>query len=347
MAKRMARVTLRDVAEVAGVSTATVSNALNRPALLSPDTLRRVQAAIETTQYVADDAAKLLRVGTSRSIGVLVSDTGNPFFAELIRGIERAAAAHGLFVLLANSNGDPAREVDYIRFMESQRARGLILAPSGAIPDAVHGSADRGMPFVMLGEAPAARFPSVSGDDYRGGALAAQHLVDVGARSIAFVGGPLRVPQLAKRRYGAASIARDAGVPLRVIETAEYTVAAGLAAAAEILTLPPDDRPDAVQAGNDLLAIGLLQGFLRDGNVRVPDDIRIIGYDDVAFAASVAVPLSTIRHPTEVIGKTALDLLLLEFDDRTAQRGNHLVFLPELIQRESTAVARQSRAAEY
>lgn len=151
MARRMARVTLRDVAELAGVSTATVSNALNRPGLLSPDTLRRVQAAVQATEYVADDAAKLLRVGTSRSIGVLVSDSGNPFFAELIRGIERAAAVHGLFVLLANSNGDPEREVDYIRFMESQRARGLILAPSGDVPDAVHGSAERGMPFVMLG----------------------------------------------------------------------------------------------------------------------------------------------------------------------------------------------------
>lgn len=339
----MARVTLRDVAELAGVSTATVSNALNRPDLLSPATLRRVQAAIQTTEYVADDAAKLLRVGTSRSIGVLVSDTGNPFFAELISGIERAAAGHGLFVLLANSNGDPEREVDYIRFMESQRARGLILAPSGDVPEAVHVSAERGMPFVMLGEAPAAtRFPSVSGDDRRGGALATQHLIDVGARSIAFVGGPLRVPQLARRRDGAESVAREMRVHMRIFETAEYTVAAGLAAAAEILALRPDDRPDAIQAGNDLLAIGLLQGFLRDGTVRVPDDVRVIGYDDVAFTASVAVPLSTIRHPTAIIGKTALDLLLLELDDRTAQQGNHLVFLPELIARESTVGAAPS-----
>lgn len=333
----MPRVTLRDVAERAGVSTATVSNALNRPEMLSKPTLQRVKAAIAETGYVSDDAAKLLRVGVSRSIGVIVFDTGNPFFAELIHGVEEAAAQHGLYVLLANSGGNPERESDYVRFMESQRVRGLIIGPSGAVPPEVLQLAERGTPFVVLGEArDDASFPTVSGDDTRGGALAARHLVEHGRRRLMFVGGPLTVPQLANRLDGARSVVRDLpDATIEVIETHAVTSADGGAAAAAILARPPAERPDAVQAGNDLVALGLLQGLMR-GGVDVPNDIAIIGYDDVPYASSAIVPLSTIRHPSALIGKTALDLLFTEFDDQREGYRRHLVFLPELVSREST-----------
>jgi LacI family transcriptional regulator len=333
----MARVTLRDVAKRAGVSTATVSNALNRPHLLTRQTLQRVTAAIAETGYVSDHAAKLLRVGVSRSVGVIVFDTGNPFFAELIHGVEDAASKHGLYILLANSAGNPEREAEYVRFMESQRVRGLIIGPTGEVPEAAHQLAERGTPFVVLGEASDdASFPTVSGDDTRGGALAARHLIEQGRRHLMFVGGPLSVPQLAKRLEGARGVVRDhPGVRLEVIETHGQSTADGATAAAAILARAPADRPDAIQAGTDLVALGLLQGLLR-GGVEVPDDIAMIGYDDVPYAASAMVPLSTIRHPSALIGKTALDLLFTEFDGHREGYRRRLVFLPELVAREST-----------
>lgn len=335
----MNRVTLRDVALRAGVSTATISNALNRPELLSKKTLQHVRAAIDAAGYITDDTAKQLRVGVSRSIGVIVSDTGNPFYAELLHGLEDAAAAQGLYVLHANSNGSLEREADYVRFMESQRVRGLILAPSGSVPDAVLEMAERGTPFVVLGETTDdASYPTVSGDDTRGGTLAAKHLVDRGRRHIAFVGGPLSVPQLANRLSGARNATRDTdGVQFEVIETDDHTVAAGMRAGEAILARPAAERPDALQAGNDLLAIGLVQALTASGGVRVPEDIAIIGYDDVPFAASAVVPLSTVRHPGPLIGRTALDLLLSELDEPNSTYRRHLVFLPELVVRESTA----------
>lgn len=335
----MARVTLRDVAERAGVSTATVSNALNRPHLLSRSTLQRVQNAISATGYVGDDTAKQLRVGTSRSIGVLVPDTGNPFYAELIRSIDTAAARQGLYVLLSNSNDNAEREAEYVQFMQAQRARGLIFAPSSSVlPEAIR-TGSREMAVVILGESRTdLAHPSVSGDDTRGGALAAAHLIARGRRRIAFAAGPFSVPQLANRLAGARSAVRDAdGVQLDVIETKGYTTADGVEAAQHILQLPPDRRPDAIQAGNDMIALGILQRLLRDGGPKVPDDIAIIGYDDSPLAASVAVPLTSIRHPAPLMGRTAVDLLLDEFAQSPGAGGRHLVFLPELIERESTS----------
>lgn len=335
----MGRVTLRDVAERAGVSTATVSNALNRPHLLSRTTLQRVQTAISATGYVGDDTAKQLRVGTSRSIGVLVPDTGNPFYAELIRSIDDAAARHGLYVLLSNSNDNPRREAEYVQFMRAQRARGLIFAPSSSqLPEAIHTTSEE-MAVVILGEPRTDLVhPSVSGDDTRGGALAATHLLDRGRRRIAFVAGPLSVPQLANRLTGAQNAVRDAdGGRLDVIETKGYAIADGVTAAEHLLSLPPSQRPDAIQAGNDMIALGILQRLIRDGGVLVPDDLAIIGYDDSPLVASVAVPLSSIRHPTPLMGRTAVDLLLDELAQSPAAGGRHLVFLPELVERESTS----------
>jgi LacI family transcriptional regulator len=337
----MRRVTLRDVAERANVSTATVSNALNRPEMLTRKTLQRVQAAISETGYVSDETAKLLRVGVSKSVGVIVSDSGNPFFAELLHGVEDAAITHGLFVLHANSNGSASREADYIKFMESQRVRGLILAPSGDVPDAVREMADRGTPFVVLGEAVGdTSFPTVSGDDTRGGMIAARHLLDLGRRRIAFVGGPLTVHQLANRLTGAsAAVGQVADATFEVIETDEHTVAAGVHVGEQLLRRSPENRPDAIQAGNDLLAIGLAQALARDPSLRVPEDVAIIGYDDVPFAASAVVPLSTVRHPGALIGKTALDLLISEADEPADAFRRHLVFIPELVIRDSTVGA--------
>ncbi|MDM4762042.1 LacI family DNA-binding transcriptional regulator [Galbitalea sp. SE-J8] len=334
----MARVTLRDVAEHAGVSTATVSNALNRPELLHRRTLQRVQAAIERTGYVSDESAKQLRKGVGRAIGLIVFDTGNPFFAELARGAEDAAARRGLYVLLANSRGNPERETEYIRFMGSQRVRGLIVAPAGDISRAAHDFADRDAPFVMLGEAEReVPFPTISGDDTRGGMMAARHLLDLGRRRIAWVGGPLTVSQLAHRLAGArAAVAEVPDAALSHVPTETQDIEAGIAAGERLLALPAGERPDAVQAGTDLLALGVIQALQRDGRLRVPEDVAVIGYDDMPFAASVSVPLSTVRHPTSLMGKTAIDLLLDETPaEDTARR--HLVFLPEIVVRASTA----------
>ncbi|MHA4816168.1 LacI family DNA-binding transcriptional regulator [Streptomyces aculeolatus] len=347
----MTRVTIKDVADLAGVSTATVSNALNRPHKLSRKTLTRVRTAIKESGYVSDETARLLRVGVGRAVGVLVYDTANPLYAQILTGIEDESAANDLFALVCNTNGRSGREEDYVRFLEAQRVRGLVILPAGEVPESALGAHERGTPLVLLGETTkASPFSTVSGDDTRGGKMATAHLLQTGRRRIAFVGGPLSVPQLRNRLAGARSALPEFNgqAELEVIELDAHTEQAGRRAARQLLARAPQDRPDAVQAGNDLIAAGILHELLLAPSIRVPDDIAVIGYDDLPLAETAAVPLTTVRHPAVLMGRMALDLLIREIDSRDEGPPRHLIYVPELVVRDSTLpwpVATDLRAA--
>ncbi len=333
---------MKDVAALAGVSVGTVSNVLNSPDLVAEATRERVEIAIEKLGWVRNESARQLRVGHSRSIGMLVMDIANPFFADVVRGAEEFLYDHGYSVHIGNSDQRTDRERMLLEEFEQQRVRGVLLAPIGETAPRAVQMRQRGIPVVLVDRAAGvAGFCSVGSDDIEGGRLAVSHLLDQGHLRLAFVGGPSSLAQVRDRRRGVdlALAASRRPASLLVVSTPVLDVASGAVAAAEILALPDAERPTAVFAANDLLAIGLLQGFVMAG-VRVPEDIALIGYDDIAFAAAAAVPLSSIRQARGVLGAQAARLLFDEIhaadsDEPHQHRTVHAT--PELIVRRSSA----------
>lgn len=335
-------VSVRDVAQLAQVSVGTVSNVLNRPEKVSPETVARVQDAIDRLGFVRNDAARQLRAGRSTTVGLIVLDVSNPFFAELARGAESSAAKQGLSVILGNSDEDPAREAAYLDLFEEQRTHGILISPIGDVSQRLARLREHGTPAVLVDRS--AEDPgvsSVSVDDVAGGELAVRHLVRGGRRQIAFLGPPLGMRQVQDRLEGARrAIADQGGATLEIVPTDGLTVLDGRRAGERLMTRPIDARPDAIFAANDLLAIGMLQSLVMTGRVEVPGDIALVGYDDIDFASTAVVPLTSIRQPAQLIGSTALDVLIEEAADPSLAPRT-IVFQPELVVRASSATPRE------
>lgn len=332
-------VSVREVAAAASVSVGTVSNVLNRPDKVAPATVERVLAAIEQLGFVRNDAARQLRAGRSRSIGLVVLDVRNPFFTEVARGAEDRAAEEGMTILLGNSDENGERERAYLDLFEEQRVHGVLISPLADDQTRLQRLRERGTPIVLVDRtSESGTLSSVAVDDVVGGELAVSHLLATGRRRIAFIGGPANIRQVADRLEGARrAVAEASGATLEVIETESLTVLQGRAAGEAIRQREASARPDAVFAANDLLAMGVLQALVMQGAaVRVPDDIALIGYDDIDFAAAAVVPLSSIRQPASLIGYTAVDLLLKEAASGEGFTPEQVVFQPELVVRDST-----------
>ncbi|MFD7923549.1 LacI family DNA-binding transcriptional regulator [Streptomyces sp. NPDC059740] len=341
-APTLRRVGIKDVADRAGVSIGTVSNVINHPARVSADTLARVRSAIEALGYVRDESARQLRAGSSRVLGLLVLDLGNPFFADVARGVEREAHEAGLGVMVCTSGQDATLEAKYVSLLSEQRVHGVLLTPmetSGPHLDVLR---RRHVPYALLDRLSAdGTACSVSLDDVAGGALALRHLLEAGHRRVGFVSGPSTLQQVRDRREGAARAVAEAGLPASaLVETATERLdfAAGVDAGARLLGLP--DRPTAVFCANDLLALGVLQAVFAAG-LRVPEELAIVGYDDIEFAAAAAVPLTSVRKPAADMGSLAARLLLSEIQDAAGQHEHRQVVLePELVVRRSSLARR-------
>lgn len=350
MATRRPSVRMKDVAALAGVSLGTVSNVVNSPTLVSEETRQRVQEAIAKLGWVPNESARQLKAGRSRAIGMVVMDLANPFFTGLILGADEYVQERGYFVQVSNSANRADREQAHLELLEQQRVGGVLLAPiSGLSPQVRQLTARRGIPVVTLHQAGGtADVCSVAVDDVEGGQMAVQHLIDQGHTRIALVGGSDSSRRVRDRRTG-ARIARATGRPveLLVVPTPSLDAESGTVAAHELTRLPARERPTAVFAANDLVAIGVLQGLLSQG-VRVPEDVAVVGYDDVLYAASSAVPLSSVRQPSTALGRRAAELL---FEEMLAvgqdEEHHHQVvrFRPELVVRRSSSAPAASAGA--
>ncbi|MGW6296803.1 substrate-binding domain-containing protein, partial [Streptomyces sp. NPDC055058] len=284
------------------------------------------------------------RGGRCWSGGVLGLDWGTPFWVAGARGAAGAARGAGLGVMVCNSAQDAGEEADYLSLFAEQRVRGVLLTPADATGRNIEAFRRHGIPFVLVDRvAEGTSECSVSVDDVAGGALAVRHLVDAGHRSIAYVSGPPGLHQVRDRRTGALHALAEAGLGpehLRELPTERLDVAAGRDAGARLLGLA--DRPTAVFCANDLLALGVLQAMYAAG-VDVPEDLAIVGYDDIEFAAAAAVPLTSVRQPAVTMGAMAAELLLEETGIRTGT-GPHehrrVVLRPELVVRRSSLAAR-------
>lgn len=328
---------IKEVAARAGVAVGTVSNVLNHPDRVAPATRERVLGAVEALGFVRNDAARQLRAGQSRTIGLIVLDSSNPFFAAVARAAQNEATLHGSDIIMGNSGNDPAREARYVTLFEEQRVQGVLISPAGKISSRVGALRERGVAAVLVDrEGDPGVHSSVSVDDAAGGFMAAEHLLETGRRRLAFVGGSPDIRQVADRLEGARkAVAKHRDAVLEVIEAGDMTVLAGRAVGQDLVERGRDRLPDAIFCANDLLAVGILQSLLLIHGLSVPEDVALIGYDDIDFAQSTVIPLSSIRQPAEEIGRTAVALLQEQLTDPRAP-ARQVRFTPELVARQST-----------
>lgn len=327
-------VSLRDVAKSAKVSVGTVSNVLNRPEIVAEKTLLRVRETIKELGFVPNGFARQLRFGNSRTIGLILPDVANPFFTEVARGVEDGANKRDYAVFLCNSDESIVKEERYINVLIEQQVRGVLFAPSDIKSNRMDEMKSRGISVTLLDrEIKGDGHCSVSVDDIHGGRIAIEYLVESGHHNIAWVAGPESIPQVADRGIGVAKAAKSAGLDIETIRVPLMNSAQGEEAAKAILALPT--MPTAVFCANDLLALGVMRGLMA-AKVKVPDQVSILGYDDINFASSAAVPLSSISQPAYQMGVTAADLLLSECEDGDSHQHQQIRFQPKLVERQST-----------
>ncbi|MGZ6734409.1 MAG: LacI family DNA-binding transcriptional regulator [Nocardioides sp.] len=333
-----ASASMKDVAAAAGVSLGTVSNVLNRPDRVTASTREKVERAMADLGFIRNESARSLRSGRTRALAYVMLDAGNPFFTDVAQGIEHAAESADLSLFLCNSDSREAREATHLGHLEQQRVQGILITPVDPDTPLLDAIAQRGTPLVVVDRIRKGdQFCSVAVDDVLGGRIAVEHLIDRGHRRVAFVGGSLGVGQVADRYEGARLAWAAAGLPsddLTLVAADSLTVASGRSAGERLAGIPSNRRPTAAVCANDLIALGLLQQATATG-LRVPDDLAIVGYDDIEFAAAAAVPLTSVRQPRQELGRAAADLVL---DEATNPEHRHqqVVFTPELVARSST-----------
>ena len=330
------RAGIREVAAAAGVSMSTVSNVLNRPGTVAPATRQRVLAAMNAVGYVRNSAARQLRGAPSTVVGCLFLDSANAYYAALARGVEDRIGEAGCVLVQCSTDMRAERELRYLRLLEEQGVRGLLVSPVAALPGDLVRLSRRGTPVVLLDHPRgAADLCAATVDNVAGGELAARHLVELGHRRLAFVGvGTVR--SINDRLTGVRRALRAAGLdPAKSLTELSLEPASPdtIAARAAEALLGSEPRPTGVICGNDATALAVLRGARARG-LSVPGDFSLVGYDDVDFAAALSPALTTVRQPTYRLGHAAAGLLLSEA--HPAHEHRELVFHPELVVREST-----------
>lgn len=328
---------IAEVAVLAGVSTATVSRALTDPSKLRPETLARVADAIRITGYTPNLAARNLRARRSMTVLVVVPDIGNPFFADVLRGIEQALSAAGFGLLIGNLGPDPERQGHMLDIVQAGQVDGVLLL-NGFVPtDTSRHLAGMGIPVVALCETIAGvEFSQVEVQNREAAAEAAAHLLRLGHRRFAYLSGPQTNMLDIERHKGFVEALPD-GVALTVYP-GDFTFAAGVAAAHRFLE--QDQRPTALFAANDEMAIGFIK-TVQTAGVRVPVDVSVIGFDGIDFADYVEPTLTTFRQPRRTLGETAARLLVEAIGGRTDAA--HIRLPVPLLLRDSTGPAPTGR----
>ena len=304
--------TIADVAAKAGVSTATVSRVLAGVGRARPETQARVLEAARELGYRPSEVARSLKRRSTQTLGLIITDIENPYFPQLVRSVEDAARAAGYSVLLCNASDDPEREASYLDLLVERRVDGLVIAASSL--GARHGDwlTAPPIPVVLVNTAaPEADVPSIMSDNEGGASMVTRHLIDLGHQRFGYLMPPPRNVDAPERLAGVRKALRDAGIPSDALQVArgEALVWGGEVAAGQLLDRAPETT--AFIAYNDLMAIGALRALRRRGR-RVPAEASVAGFDDVALAAYVDPPLTTIAQRTEEMGRWAVARLVGE-----------------------------------
>ena len=326
-------VTIEDVAARSGVSIATVSRVLSGSVPARPATRERVLAAARELNYRPSAVARALKLRSTRTFGLLITDIENPFFPQLVSAIEAEAVARGYGLVLCNTSDDPARELASLDLLIERRVDGIMVASSRAMRR--HAALLRriGVPVVLLNSGRVDGLPSIDTAQRRGARLAADHLLELGHRRIGHITAPRTNAAAADRLAGVRDAVRAFGDDAELfVADGDSHVSGGAAAAARLVTIA---RCTGIVCYNDLTAIGALRG-VRSSGLRVPEDVGIVGFDDIHLAAWIDPPLTTVRQPTGAMGRWAVERLfgLATGADSDEPASVHLE--PELVVRGST-----------
>jgi DNA-binding LacI/PurR family transcriptional regulator len=332
--------TMKDVASRARVSPATVSRVLNKTHYISEKTRNRVLAAVSELNYYKNVHAKRLSTGQSDLVGLVISEIANPYFPEVIRGFQAAAWDHGLDVLLLNTEYNSDRTQSVIRKLVESDARGVAIMTSSIDESATAPLTQSGIGVVFCNLCSPSKLISNIRIDYRRGVLQAiEHVASLNHRRAAVISGPRSNRTAMNIRQALVTGLRQRGMATSPVTSADYRVDAGASAVQEILSVP--DVPTVIFCGSDLIAMGAMSA-LEEAGVRVPEDVSIIGIDDISFAFLARPPLTTIRVPREQLGVTAFKALdkMLSLKRRS---GAEYTVETDLVIRSSTAPARKQK----
>lgn len=327
--------TIKDVAKLAGVSTSTVSHVLNETRFVSEQISERVRTAVNTLNYRPSSIARSLKVNRTNTLGMLVSTSKNPFFAEVVHNVERRCYERGYTLFLCNTDGDAHRMRASLDALEEKRVDGLLLLCSEASNEVLRLlEEERSTPVVIFDwGSDSEHVDRIYDNSLYGGYLATRHLIDMGHTRIGCVTGPMERRSARERVQGFHKAMDEAGLPVPpewIIE-GDYDCAGGVAAMARLHALP--DRPDALFVCNDMMALGVFAEAARLG-VHVPDDLSVIGYDDIYIAQYMTPPLTTIHQPKGTIAAMAVDTLIDRLGSKREQ-GKAILIEPGLIERAS------------
>ncbi len=340
--------TIKAVAELAHVSTATVSRVMNGTAKVSPRTAERVERAIKSLNFYPDTNARALGSGRSNLFGLIISDITNPFFPELVKAFEDIAVVHRQDVLIGNTNYDQERMQICAQRMLQRRVDGIAIMTSEMDDKLVKDFSQRGIPLVFLDAATAGPGVSRVQIDYSAGIDdAVEHLIAFGHRRIAFISGPLRL-QSAQIRYKAfveSAVHDHLDRDPRLMAEGNHRVDGGHDAMARILA--SGVAPTAVLASNDLTAMGAM-GAIAEAGLRVPEDISVIGYDDIQLSAFTMPPLTTLSLPRADIATAAFRALwnAITSDGKKPVTGTNCMVTPRLVVRGSTGPVKRQKPAK-
>ena len=329
--------TIEDVADIAGVSIATVSRAIHTPAKVADTTRRKVLDAIAQTGYTANAMAQSLRMRRSNMILILASDVGDPNFSNILVGLETEASKRGYGVLIGNTQNDPNRETDYLGFMLSNKADGLILL-TGHLPlGAAQQAAISRLPPIVAVNEPVRNgdVPFVGVDNFEGARIATDYLISQGHTRIAFIGHSNSKLVNSMREEGYRASLKAVGLQLdpELIIAADGTTESGRAAAEQMFVR--DTLPTAFFCVNDATALGVMIALSTRG-YNLPEDFSVMGFDDISFASFVTPPLTTMQQPRLSIGEVAMDLLLALVQGKSIDQ-REVLLRSELIVRNSVA----------
>lgn len=327
---------MSEVAERAGVSVTTVSHVVNQTRPVSPELTNRVQAAMQELGYQPNRLARSLRLGKTLTIGMIIPDGVNPFFAEVARGIEDTGFEHGYSVILCNSDGDLEKELHYTKVLNAKRVDGIIFVAVGVSHEHIQMLQARKLPVVVVDrEIPGVNVSTVITDNQKGGWLATNHLIELGHRRIACIAGPNNLTPSAARVTGYQQALKAHNIELNetLILRGDFQYQSGYRLMKQLLE--NKTVPTAVFACNDLMATGALCAAVEMG-FRVPEDISIVGFDDIDLASYTTPPLTTIRQPKYEMGVFAVGLLLDQIKDTNPKPERHILDT-ELVTRKSSA----------
>jgi LacI family transcriptional regulator len=327
---------MREVAERAGVSVTTVSHVINNSRPVNPQTRHRVEEAMQTLGYQPNVLARSLRRGVTHTIGVILPDSTNPYFAEVVRGIEDTSFDQGYSVILCNSDNDLDKERHYTNVLVEKQVDGIIFVAAGLSSENIYALQVRGVPLVLVDRhVPEVLVDNVLTDNLLGGRLATNHLIELDHRIIGCISGPKGVRLSSERIDGYRQALKSAGISLdpRMIVEGDFQYQSGYEGSKALFNQQPS--PTAIFACNDLMAIGVYR-FAHENNLNVPEQLSIVGFDDVRLSAYTNPPLTTVHQSKHEMGSKAAKLLMERIADQDLETRQEIL-ATNLIIRGSTA----------